>query len=120
MGGCIKKKHLISIFCLTVGAASALGVGYWPGYAVVIQMALYTVIVFGPLFLGLWPARNRRIFWGMMSAAVVVHGLFLYMIRALFPFSTVLIVLPIALAEAAAIFVAMDKSLGDRSVEHPE
>lgn len=108
------------MLCILVGGSSFLGVNYWPRYASVFEMALYTFMVFGPLFLGLWSERNRRIFWVTMSAAIVVHGLFLYMIRATFPFSTVLIVVPIAIAEAAAIFAAMDKIMNDRNVERPE
>jgi hypothetical protein len=108
----MKKKQLITIFCVIVGASSALAVGYWPRYAAGIQMMLYTIMVFGPLFLGLWSERNRRTFWIGMSSAVVVHGLFLYAIRSTFPFSTVLVVIPVALVEAALIFVIIDKVPG--------
>ena len=68
----MNKKHLITIFCITVGASSALAVDFWPHYAVVIQMALYTIMVFGPLFLGLWSERNPRAFWISISS-VLAH-----------------------------------------------
>lgn len=82
-------------------------------------MLLYTFFVFGPLFLGLWSERNRRAFWICMSAAFAAHGAFLYVIRSTFPFSSVLIVVPIALVEAAAIFAAMDRILSGRGAERP-
>ncbi len=82
-------------------------------------MVLYTIMVFGSLFLHFWSERNRRAFWICISAALVVHGLFLYVIRSIFPFRSVLIVVPIALVEASVIFVAIDKILGDRSVGRP-
>jgi hypothetical protein len=100
-----------------VGGASALAVDYWPHYATIIQMSLFTIMVFGPLLLGLWPQRTSRFFWMTMSAAVIAHGAFLYAIRETFPFSTVLIVVPIALLEAATLFVAIDKVFGNQNVE---
>ncbi|MGA2675126.1 MAG: hypothetical protein ABSE99_18065 [Terracidiphilus sp.] len=110
----MKKKHFVTIFCIIVGGSSVLAVGVWPQYAAVIQMTLYTIMVFVPVFLGLWPERNRRVFWGSMSSAIIMHGLFLYMIRSTFPFRTILVVIPIVLIEASVIYVAMDKVLGDR------
>jgi hypothetical protein len=110
----MKKKHLVTAFCIIVVGSSLFAQGLWPQYAAVIQMTLYTIMVFGPLFLSLWSERNRRAFWVGMSSAIVAHGLFLYMIRLTFPFRTILIVIPIVLVEASVMFVAMDKILGDR------
>lgn len=116
----MKKKHVIAIFAMIVGVSSASAVDFWPHYAIVIQMALYTSMVFVPLFLGLWAERNRHAFRVSMFSAIIVHGLFLYMIRSTFPFRTVLVIVPIALVEAAGKFAALDKILCNRSVVSPK
>ena len=116
----IKRKHLITIFCVIAGGSSVLAVRRWPQYAVAIQMTLYTIMVVGAPFLHFWSERNRRAFWVNMSWAMIVHCLFLYIIRSAFPFRSVLVVVPIALIEASVMFVAMDKILGTRTVERPE
>jgi cellulose synthase/poly-beta-1,6-N-acetylglucosamine synthase-like glycosyltransferase len=115
----MKKKHLVAIFASVAGGSSAWASYSWPQYAAVIQVALFTSFVFVPLFMFFWSEINRGAFWFSISAAIVVHGLLLYVIRSVFPFSSVLVVVPIALVEASAIFVAIDKILGERSVEHP-
>lgn len=116
----INRKHIIAVCAIVVGLSCAAAVDHWPQFAVPIQMLLFSSFVFVPLFLGLWSERHRRIFWMCISLAVVVHGLLLYFIRSTFPFSTVLIVIPIALVEAVVIFAVMDKVLGDRSIERPK
>lgn len=113
----IRNKHLITTFCVIVGGASVLAVSFWPQYAVAIQMAVYTIMALGAPLLHFWSERNRRVFWIVISSAMIVHGLFLYIIRSTFPFRSVLVVVPIALIEASVLFVAMDRILGDRAVE---
>lgn len=111
----IKRSHVLAACSIAVGLCCAFAVGLWPKHAVPIQMALYTYFVIVPLFLGFWSERRRGIFWVSMSSAILAHGLFLYGFRSVFPFKTVLVVIPTALIEALALIVAMDKILGERS-----
>lgn len=64
-----------------------------------------------------WSERNRPAFWVIMSSAMIVHGFFLYIIRTIFPFRSVWIVVPIALIEATGILAVMLKTLGDSCFE---
>ena len=64
-----------------------------------------------------WSERDRPAFWIILSSAIIVHGLFLYFIRAIFPFRSVWIVVPIALIEATGILAVLDKMLGDSNVK---
>jgi hypothetical protein len=111
----VKRKHLVAISSIAVGLSCAAAADYWRQFAAPIEMVLYSFFVFGPLFLGLWSERHRQVFWTSMSSAIILHGFLLYMVRSVFPFSTVLVVVPMALIEALALFVVMDKILGERS-----
>ena len=113
----MKKKHLVTIFCVVVGGSGATAVGLWPQYAAAIQMTIYTSMVFGSLFLGLWSERHRPAFWVGILLALPTHGLILYAIRSTFPFRSILIVVPIALTEAVAMLAAFLKILGDDGAE---
>lgn len=67
-----------------------------------------------------WPERDRPVYWIMLSSATLVHFLFLYIIRTIFPFRSVWTLAPIALIETTGILALMLKVLGGRSVERPE
>jgi hypothetical protein len=112
----MQKKHLITIFCLTVSGCDFLAVSVWPQYTVAIEMVLYTIMVFGAPVMHFWSERNRRAYWVILSSAMIAHALFLYVIRSVFPFRSVWLIVPIALIEAVGIFVVMDKTLSDDSV----
>jgi threonine/homoserine efflux transporter RhtA len=75
-------------------------------------MALYTFFVFGPLALALWSSRRQRNFWIGASLLIATHAVVLYIIRSIFPFRSVLIVIPIALVEACALYLIMLKMIG--------
>jgi threonine/homoserine efflux transporter RhtA len=75
-------------------------------------MALYTFFVFGPLALALWSSRRQRNFWIGASLLIAAHAVVLYIIRSIFPFRSVLIVIPIALVEACALYLIMLKMIG--------
>lgn len=104
----------------TIGLAAFLSVSLWPQYMTPIQMALYTTFVFGPLFLGLWAERHRLVFWIGILLTLALHGMLLYSIRSMFPFRTVLVVIPIALVESSVMFILMLKALGDRGAGDTE
>jgi cellulose synthase/poly-beta-1,6-N-acetylglucosamine synthase-like glycosyltransferase len=76
-------------------------------------MALYTFFVFGPLALAQWSSRRQRNFWIGASLLIAAHGLVLYIIRSIFPFRSVLVIIPIALIEACALYFIMLKMIGD-------
>jgi hypothetical protein len=70
-------------------------------------MFLYTVMVLAPLSLGTWLERNRDRFWRAAMIAIILHGTVLYSIRNLFPFRSILTIVPIALLEASGLFMLM-------------
>jgi hypothetical protein len=111
------KKKRRGIFGAITGLAAVIAIGHWPSHAVFIQMALYSSFVLVPLFLGLWPDRHRDRFWPGMAGVVILHCAVLYLIRADFPFATVLIIVPTALTEAIVLFTLMLKLLGDGGAE---
>lgn len=109
----MSKKRGRAVLGAVAGLAVLTALGEWPSQAALIQMALYTSFVLVPLFLGLWPGRHRDRFWPGIAAAVALHFVFLYSIRAMFPFSTILTMIPIALIEFTILVVLMLKLLGD-------
>lgn len=94
------------------GIAGAAAVHHWPDHAVATQMALYSIMTPGLLFLGLWSDRHRRGFWTGASSVVLLHVLFLFFVRAYFPFGTIFSVVPIAIVEFIVLAILMLKVLG--------
>ena len=94
------------------GLAGAAAVHHWPDHAVASEMAVYSIMTPGLLFLGLWSDRSRRRFWAAASSVALLHFLFLFFIRACFPFSTIRAVVPIAIVEFIVLAVLMLKILG--------
>jgi hypothetical protein len=117
--GSLNKKRLPMILGSTVGIGCVAAISLWPEYKASIQMVLYTLFVFGPLALGLWPSTNRRVFWIGAFIMFAAHGVVLYVIRSTFPFRSVLVVIPIALVEACAMYMLMLKMLGNEEAEEP-
>jgi hypothetical protein len=104
----MKRKYVVMVFATVTGLLGAASVGRWPGYTTLIQMALYSVIVLGMLLLSFWTDRRQREFWKGIGLVVLLHAGFLILIRSLFPFRTILIVLPMAITEgvvAATLFL---------------
>lgn len=58
-----------------------------------------------------WSERRRAAFWIVVMSATIAHGVFLYIIRTIFPFHSVWVIAPVALIEAMGLFVVMDKTL---------
>jgi hypothetical protein len=104
----MKKKYVAMIFATVTGFVGAAAAGQWPDYASLIQMVLYSVIVLGLLFISFWSHRGRRKFWKGIALVALLHVVFLILMRSLFPFKTILIVLPMAIIEgvvAATLFL---------------
>jgi hypothetical protein len=106
-------KRLVAVISVAIAAACFWSIDLWPERTALIQMTLYTYFVFGPLTLGLWSSRDRPRFWTGALLVCGVHGLVLYLIRSIFPFKSVLIIVPISLVEAAAMYMFMLKVIGD-------
>ena len=108
----MQKKYLIAIFGIGTGLIGAVSVGQWPEYARQIQMALYSIIVLGLLLIGFWSDRSRQRFWMGIGLVVLLHSATLISIRSLFPFKTILVVIPIALTEGVIAVTLFLKTVG--------
>ena len=102
---------------ILLGGACAASVGVWPAHAGLIQMALYTVAVFGPLVLATWGDRHQRRFGTWMALAIILHCGVLYLIRSIFPFRTILSIIPLVLIEFVILFILMLKVTGQSDAE---
>lgn len=109
----MSKKHLRTISAITIGGFSVFAVGHWPVQAVPIQMALYSAMVLGPLIFAFWSDWSRNRFWICIFLAPALHVVALFLIRPVFPFRSVLVVVPIALAEATVLATVVVKVLGE-------
>jgi hypothetical protein len=106
----MQKKYMIALFGIGTGLMGAASVRQLPGYASQIQMVLYTVIVLGLLIIGFWSDLGRQKFWKGICLVALLHLAILISIRSLFPFKTILVVIPIAVTEgiiAATLFLKM-------------
>jgi hypothetical protein len=111
----MSHRHLVAVFGIVVGLGGAMAVRQWPDHAVVVHMTLYSTMVLGLLMLGLWSDRHRPRYWAGMFLVSLLHGITLVLVRPLFPFSTVLTVVPLALAEGAVLFALMMRLLRGNS-----
>jgi len=77
-------------------------------------MGLYSAMVLLPLLFGLWADRHRRGYKLGGGLVLFSHACLLYGIRSVFPFKTVLTIIPIALIESVILAALMLKLLGDK------
>ena len=111
----IGKKNTRRLLGFSCGIGAAAAVDLSSSHAAPIQMTLYTVMIFVPLFLGTWPDHNRHRFWPAMGAMCILHCLALYCIREVFPFNSIFEIVPLALIEAVVFFASIGKIVGDDS-----
>jgi len=111
------KKRAKSLLGIVLGMAGAGAVDAWPSHAAPIQIALYTVLVFLPLAFATWGDRRHRRFWTWAAVAVILHCGILYVIRSIFPFGSILTIIPLVLIEFVILFVLMLKLTGQDEVE---
>jgi len=102
---------------LATGGFCAFAVGHWPVQAVPIQMALCSGFVFVPLILGFWSDISRTRFLVCILLTAALHAAALFLIRPLFPFRTVLVLVPIALTEFVVLAAVMLKVLGESGAD---
>jgi hypothetical protein len=110
----MSKKRLRMIVGCTIGAFGAFAVGHWPQQAVPLQMMIYTSMVVLPLiFLAFGRIEpHGRFLLGVLSI-LVLHSVVLLLIRTVFPFKSILTIIPIALGECTVLAALMLKILGD-------
>jgi cytochrome bd-type quinol oxidase subunit 2 len=109
----MRIKHLIMALAVLAGIATSAAVQQWPAQASWLQMLLYSITVIGLLLVGLWPHRHQSRFWPGMCLVLLLHGLILFLMRSIFPFKTILVVIPFLVIEGVVAFILMLKLLGD-------
>lgn len=109
----MRVKNQTRIFGATIGLAGAVAVSYFPHYSAQIEMTLYSAMVLGSLSMGFWSDRHHRRFLTGVSLIAVSHCLLLWALRYAFPFSTILLVVPIALTEGTIMAILMVELLED-------
>jgi hypothetical protein len=77
-------------------------------------MVFYSTLVVGLLLLSLWSDRRRPRYLRGMLLALLLHGVTLLLIRPLFPFKTVLAIVPTAFFECVVLVVVMLRIVGDQ------
>jgi hypothetical protein len=107
----MEKEHLRTAFCITIGLCGAAATEVWPNHAAAAEMAVYSAVTLGTVFFGLWSDHHRSRFLPGILAVFLFHGVFLYLIRSLFPFSAILVVIPIAFFEVIILLAIILKIL---------
>jgi len=106
-----RKKNLF-LLGGAVGVAAGIALIAWPNQTFPIEIIVYTAMIAVPIFRMLLPRIRRRRFWLTVGLLFVAHGLFLWLVRSLFPFKTVLALVPYALLEVGILALITIKSLG--------
>jgi hypothetical protein len=107
-----KKKYTRVFIAILTGVLAAASVSRWPNYAPLIQMLFYSGVVLGLLIIAFWTDHGRRRFWVGICLVVLLHIACLLLIRPLFPFKTILVVIPVALMEITAAAILFLKTVG--------
>lgn len=105
----MRSKTLVGILGAAVGLAAAVAEQQWSGQAIHVQITLYSVFVLLPLLLGLWKHRHQPRFWSGILLLFASHALFLFLIRSICPFRSILTIIPLILMEATIAFILMLK-----------
>lgn len=108
-----KTTNLQRVVYGSIGILAAMLSDSWTSGRILVQMALFSVMVFGPLLLFLWPSRRSRNLRYGMAGMLVMHGGLLYLARAYFPFRSVFSIVPFALCEAT-LFAGLALAVTDR------
>jgi hypothetical protein len=108
----MQKKYITAAYASLVGLLGAASVGAWPSHASQLQMAIYTLLVLGLLAIGFWSDRGRPRVREAAAASLILHTIFLFAIRQVFPFKTILVLLPYAIIEGTALAIIFLKIVG--------
>jgi hypothetical protein len=112
------KKHAVALLGIIVGLSWAAAADWWPDRAAVIEIVLYSVLIFGLMVIGFWSDRKSFRYATGMSIVVLLHGSLVYFSRSLFPFRTFFAIVPLAMAEVVVLYIFMTKIL-DRTPKSP-
>jgi hypothetical protein len=107
----MSQKHLIRFGSGAVGLICAVAAGHWNKLTGPIQMAMHSVLIVGLMLVGIWSDRRHPRFAIAICSMLAVHGLVLFAMRGLFPFSTILTVIPLFMMEGMMLFAVMLKIL---------
>jgi len=111
----MSSKTLKMLLGASLGVAGAAAVSRWPNHAVLLQMSLYSAMILLPLSFFFWTDRHRPRFWMGTALILLLHAMLLLGIHSMFPFRTILVVLPILLIEGILLAILMIKLLGDEN-----
>jgi uncharacterized membrane protein SpoIIM required for sporulation len=106
------KKRLRTIVSISIGGIAFLAIVHWPAQKVPIQMALYSAMVILPLISAFWSDWSRKRFWICALLVPALHIGALFLIRPIFPFRSVLTIVPFALIESTMLAALVFKILG--------
>lgn len=95
------------IVCVVIGVAAAFAVGQWPDFAGPIEMSLFSAMVLVPSIWGMWSHRSDSKFLIGVSSAILLHIVVLVAMQRVFPFKTILLIIPIALLETSILLTVM-------------
>ena len=99
----MSKKNAIRLGAAAVGLIGAAAAGYWKNSTGPIQMAVYTAMTVGLVLVGFWSDRRRPRFPIAICSILVAHCVALFAIRGIFPFRTILTIVPLALIEGVLL-----------------
>jgi hypothetical protein len=102
----------LRIAAVVVGLAGAASVGRWPNHAALLQMILYSTMLFAPLLSYFWKDRHGGNFWTGIGLVIFLHCASLLLIHSYFLFRSILVIVPIALIEGTVLAITMLKTLG--------
>ena len=107
-----RNKQYALITGAILGLVGAAAVHHWPQNAQLLQMLLYSVVVVGPLVRAAWSRRSNPRFAMAVATMALLHCVFLVGARSMFPFRTILFMIPVALSESVIVFTLMLKIFG--------
>jgi len=105
------SKIGLRIFCVAVGLTWAALSGKGKDHSASLDMIFLSIMVFAPCVLYFWAEIRQRFVLVGFGLGLVAHLLTLYVFKGLFPISTILIVIPLALGECVMIALIILKAI---------
>lgn len=112
----MNKKSVAVIGAGILGVSGAAAVHRWPEHSIPIQMTLYSLTLLLILLPAFWADRHHPKYVAAMSSAFFAHLVILLFIRSLFPFKTILEIVPVLIVEAMILTLTIIKVRGEREV----
>lgn len=86
-----------------IGIGGGIALASLPRWTRALEMTMYTAMVAVPILFRLRARRWQPRFRTTVLILCIVHGLFLWLLRSIFPYKTVLILIPYALLEVLVL-----------------